>query len=78
MTADPREHKRLEDRVRRDAKRRGYLLRRSRRQGESQGLYVLVPDSRGNRSPGAAAAPNALARGEGSTLEAIAVALAAL
>ena len=30
-------------------------------------MYVLVGDSRGNRLPGAAAAPNALRRGEGDT-----------
>ena len=34
-------------------------------------MYVLVGDSRGNRLPGAAAAPNALQRGEGDTLDAI-------
>ena len=66
-----RQHKALENRVRREARRKGYLLRRSRLHDDSNGLYILVGDSRGNRLPGAAAAPNAF-RGEGETLEEIA------
>ncbi len=69
---DTRQRKALEDQVRRDAERKGYLLRRSRLHDESNGLYVLVVDSRGNRLRGAAAAPNAFRRGEGDILEGIA------
>jgi len=60
-----------EARVRREAKRQGYLLRRSRRrdpQAAGYGLYVLVGDSKGNRLPGAQAAISAFARGEGMSL----------
>jgi hypothetical protein len=70
-----------ENRVRRDAKRKGYLLRRNRTRdhsAENYGLYVLIGDSRGNHIPGAAAAPNAFWRGEGDTLEGITEELAAL
>ena len=70
--------KRIEDRLRREAKRKGYLLRRSQRHDESNGLYVLIHDSKGNRLPGAAAAPNAFLRGEGMTLQGIADELASL
>lgn len=71
-TNDTYQYKALENQVRREAKCNGYLLRRSRLHDESNGLYVLVGDSRGNRLPGAAAAPNAFLRGEGDTLENIA------
>jgi hypothetical protein len=60
-----------ENRVRRAAKRAGYLLRKSHtrnRWADDYGLYVLVDDCLGNRFPGAAAAPNALRRGEGMSL----------
>lgn len=60
--------------VRREAKLRGYLLRRSRTQdvlAEDFGLYVLVGDTSGNRWPGAQAPKSAFARGEGQTLEGI-------
>ena len=73
-----REHKTLENRLRREAKRKGLLLRRNRtrdRSAENYGLYVLIGDSRG-QLPGAAAAPNAVWRGEGDTLENIALELA--
>jgi hypothetical protein len=43
--------KSLENRVRRAAVCKGYLLRKSRL-AEYAGLYVLVCDSRGNRIPG--------------------------
>jgi hypothetical protein len=72
QTNNTRQHKALENRVRREARRKGYLLRRSRLHDDSNGLYLLVGDSRGNRLPGAAAAPNAFRRGEGDTLECIA------
>lgn len=68
-----------EARVRRTAKHRGYLLRKSRTRNpyaDDYGLYVIVTDSRGNRLPGAAAAPNELRRGEGTTLDAIEAELA--
>jgi len=60
-----------EARVRREAKRQGYLLRKSRRrdpQAEDYGLYVLVGDSKGNRLPGAQAPISSFMRGEGMTL----------
>jgi hypothetical protein len=47
-----------ENTIRREARRKGYLLRKSRirnRWAEDYGLYVLVTDSRGNRLPGAQA-----------------------
>ena len=72
QTNNTRQHKALENLVRREARRKGYLLRRSRRHDDSNGLYLLVGDSRGNRLPGAAAAPSAFRRGEGDTLECIA------
>ncbi|WP_204807794.1 hypothetical protein [Mycobacterium riyadhense] len=62
--------KTLENRLRREAKRRGYLLRRSRSRNphaDDHGLYVLVNDSRGCL-PGAQASFSAFARGEGMTL----------
>ncbi|MGV0159897.1 hypothetical protein ACRU3B_10715 [Mycobacterium colombiense] len=70
-----------EARVRRAAKHRGYLLRKSRARNphaDDYGLYAIVTDTRGNRLPGAAAAPNALRRGEGATLSAIEAELAAI
>jgi hypothetical protein len=73
------EHKLLENQLRREAQCKGFLLRRNRtrdRSAENYGLYVLIGDSRGNRLPGAAAAPNAFWRGEGDTLEGIAAELA--
>jgi len=79
ISVNSREHKTLENRLRREAKRKGFLLRRNRthdRSAENHGLYVLIGDSRGNRLPGAAAAPNAFWRGEGDTLEGIAAELA--
>ena len=42
-TAD--DTKRREE-LRREAKRKGYLLRRSQRHDESYGLYVLIHDSK--------------------------------
>lgn len=74
-----REHKTLENRLRREAKRKGFLLRRNRTRdlsADNYGMYVLIGDSAGNRHPGAAAAPNAFLRGEGDTLENIAQELA--
>ncbi len=74
-----REHRTLENRLRREAKRKGFLLRRNRtrdRWADNYGLYVLIGDSTGNRLRGAAAAPNAFWRGEGDTLESIARELA--
>jgi hypothetical protein len=71
----PAEESAMLQRRRREAKRKGYLIRKSRtrdRSAEDYGMYVLVSDSRGNRLDGAAAAPNALRRGEGDTLEGIA------
>ncbi|OCB32814.1 hypothetical protein A5676_04445 [Mycobacterium malmoense] len=76
---NPDEHKMLENRLRRVAKRKRFLLRRNRtrdRSAENYGLYVLIGDCAGNRHPGAAAAPNAFLRGEGDTLEHIAEELA--
>ena len=73
--------KNLENRLRREAKRKGYLLRRSRSRNpraDDYGLYVLVSDSRGNRLPGAQAPQSAFANGEGSMLAGIAEALARL
>ena len=60
-----------EDRVRRVARSRGLILRKSRRRNVSEadyGLYVLVEDSAGNQRPGAQAAKSAFADGEGMTL----------
>jgi hypothetical protein len=60
-----------ENRVRRSARRKGCLLRKSRsRDPQAKGyrLYVLVGDCRGNRLPGAQAPILAFARGEGMTL----------
>ncbi len=60
-----------ENRVRRAAKREGFLLRKSRtrdHRAEDHGLYVLVGDSAGNRRPGAQAPRSAFVRGEGMTL----------
>jgi hypothetical protein len=79
MSITTREHKTLENRLRREAKRKGFLLRRNRirnRSAENYGMYVLIGDSAGSRHPGAAAAPNAFSRGEGDTLENIAQELA--
>ena len=74
-----RENNALENRLRREARRKGFLLRRNRtrdRSAENHGLYVLIGDSAGNRLAGAAAARNAFCRGEGDTLENIAQELA--
>lgn len=73
--------KTLENRVRREAKRKGYLLRRSRSRDphtDDYGLYVLVGDSRGNRLPSAQASRSAFANGEGDTLAGVAEVLARL
>ena len=70
--------KSLENSVRRAASREGYLLRKSRARdpwADDFGLYVLVPDSRGERLPGAQGARSAFARGEGATLADIATEL---
>ena len=67
--------------VRREAKRKGCLLRKSRRRdrsAEDHGLYVLVGDSRGNRIPGAQAPTSAFARGEGMSLADVEATLATL
>lgn len=63
-----------EARVRRAARRKGYLLRKSRSRDKWSndfGLYVLVDDCKGNRLPGAQAPYSAFERGEGETLERI-------
>jgi|RhiMethySRZTD1v2_1073278.scaffolds.fasta_scaffold1164586_2 hypothetical protein len=73
-TNDSRQHKAEENRLRRQAKRKGFLLRRSHGrdpQAEDFGLYVLIGASRGNRLPGAAAARAAFRRGDGDTLQGI-------
>ena len=60
-----------ENRVRRLARREGWLLRKSRTRNagaEDYGLYVIVDDCRGNRCPGAQASYSAFARGEGRSL----------
>jgi hypothetical protein len=60
-----------ENRVRREAKRKGFLLRKSRRRNrwaDNYGLYVLVGDCAGNRRPGACAPYAAFRNGEGDTL----------
>lgn len=70
-----------EARVRRSAKHRGFLLRKSRTRNpyaDDFGLYVIVDDTRGNRLPGAQAPISALARGEGMTLNDIEAELATL
>ena len=67
--------------VRREAKRKGYLLRKSRRRdpaAEDHGVYVLVGDSRGNRIPGAQAPISAFARGEGMSLAEVEATLSTL
>lgn len=67
-----------ENRLRREALRNGYLMRKSRRRdpgADDYGLYVLVDDSRGNRMPGAQAPYSAFARGDGMTLAGIEAAL---
>jgi hypothetical protein len=74
-TMTMREHKTLENRLRRKAKAMGFLLRRSRtrdRWADDYGLYVLVDDCRGNRFPGARAPYAAFERGEGKSLIGIA------
>jgi hypothetical protein len=61
-----------ENRLRRMAQRRGYLLIKSRRRDPGAldyGLFVLVDDTAGNRVHGAAAVTNAFDRGEGMTLD---------
>ena len=76
-----RTDKTLSERLRREAKRKGYHLRRSRTRNplaDDYGLYVLVGDSAGNRRPGAAAPYAAFHRGEGMTLASIADELASL
>ena len=75
---DSREHCNREDRLRRAAKRKGFLLRRNRSRdprNESYGLYVLVGDCAGNRRPRAQAPISAFQRGEGYTLDGIAIEL---
>ena len=67
-----------ENRVRRQALRNGYLMRKSRSRdprADDYGLYVLVDDSRGNRLSGAQAPYSAFARGDGMTLAGIEAAL---
>jgi hypothetical protein len=59
----------LENRLRREARRKGFLLRRNRTRDR-------WADNAGNRCPGAAAAPNAFWRGAGDTLDGIAQELA--
>jgi len=54
----------LENRLRREAKRKGYVLRKSRTRNplaDDYGRFVLMADTRGARVPGAAAASNAAA-----------------
>ena len=66
--------KSVENRLRREARRKGLLLRKSRsrtRSTEVYGLYVLVDDCAGNRRPGAQAPYSACLRGDGATLEEI-------
>lgn len=63
-----------ENRLRRMAARRGYILVKTRRRDPlalDYGLYVLVDDSRGNRvgRRGGQAAISAFANGEGMTLD---------
>lgn len=61
-----------ENRLRRAAERQGFMLVKSRRRDPralDYGLYVLVEDSAGNRTPGAQAPISAFARGEGMTLD---------
>ena len=73
--------KSYENHVRREARRKGYLLRKSRtrnRWADDYGLYVLVGDSRGNRFPGAQAPISAFARGEGMSLADVEATLSAL
>ena len=73
--------KSYENRVRQEARRKGYLLRKSRtrnRWADDYGLYVLVGDSRGNRFAGAQAPISAFARGEGMTLGDVEATLSAL
>lgn len=73
MTID-QEIKVRENRLRRMASRRGYLLHKSRRRdplATDYGTYVLVHDSRGNRQPGAQARISAFAKGQGMTLSEI-------
>jgi hypothetical protein len=70
------EEKVRENRLRRMAKRQGYLLVKSRRRDPRAidfGLYVLVGDTRGNRVGryGGQAAISAFANGKGMTLDEI-------
>jgi hypothetical protein len=61
-----------ENRIRRSARREGYLLRKARtrnRADDSFGLYVLVEDRGGNRLPGAQAAVSEFANGWGRNLD---------
>lgn len=70
-----------ENRVRRAAQRKGYLLRKSRVRNphaDDYGLYVLVEDSAGNRRPGAQAPRSAFAKGEGMLLTVIEAEIASL
>ncbi len=72
-----------ENRLRRVAARRGYMLVKSRRRdpwAEDFGLYVLVGDSKGNRvgRHGGQAAISAFANGEGTDLDGIEAQLEAL
>lgn len=67
-------NKSRENRLRRTAYQRGYMLVKSRRrdpQAEDFGLYVLVGDSAGNRHGrrGGQAALSAFVNGEGGTLD---------
>ncbi|PBC35031.1 hypothetical protein CJ179_50180 [Rhodococcus sp. ACS1] len=69
----PTPHSR-EDRVRRAAKREGYLLRKSRTRtvdADDYGMYVLVSDTAGNRRPGAQEPISAFRRGDGQPLDGI-------
>jgi hypothetical protein len=70
------EEKVRENRLRRMAQRRGYMLVKSRRRdplATDYGLYVLVGDSKGNRvgRHGGRAAVSAFAKGEGMDLDGI-------
>jgi hypothetical protein len=75
-----REELTRETRLRRMARRRGYLLVKSRRRDRGAydyGKYVLVEDTKGNRVGryGGQAAVSAFARGDGMTLDDIEIIL---
>lgn len=64
----------IEDHLRREANRRGLLLRKSRRRNpaaEDYGMYVLVDDTAGNQRAQSQAVISAFANGEGRTLQQI-------